>query len=168
LDLADRESILDKFRKNSIQVLVTTTVIEVGVDVPNASVMIVEGADKFGLTQLHQLRGRVGRSIHKSYCFLFVDSPTPQAAQRLSALETTKDGFAIAEQDLLLRGPGEFFGTAQAGLPRLRIGRLLQDMPLLQEAREEVSSVLEADPFLETAENRPLRELVIDARSIHL
>jgi len=169
MDMEQRKRVIERFRDNRIQVLISTTVIEVGVDMPNASVIIIEGADRFGLTQLHQLRGRVGRSTHKSYCFLIADSPSTQARRRLAALEATSDGFQLAEQDLLLRGPGEFLGSAQSGLPKLRVGHLLRDAALLQEARREVAAILKNDPLLESDQNRPLRNLrKIDSSPIHL
>ena len=125
-------------------ILVSTTVIEVGVDVPNASVMIVEHAERFGLSQLHQLRGRVGRGAHKSYCILLYQSPlTEQGRERLKALTDTSDGFEIAERDLQLRGPGDFFGTRQSGMPTLRAGDLLRDHAIMEDARREAVQALD-------------------------
>jgi len=160
MDLEERMRILDRFRSGQIQILVTTTIIEVGVDIPNASVIIIEGADKFGLTQLHQLRGRVGRSMHKSYCFLIADAATEQARQRLHFLESSTNGFQIAERDLQMRGPGEFLGTAQSGRLRLRVGHLVRDMDLLREARQQMMAILEADPFLELPQNEVLKSML--------
>jgi ATP-dependent DNA helicase RecG len=119
--------------------------------------IIIEGAERFGLTQLHQLRGRVGRSGHKSYCFLFAESLTPQAEQRLAALKSSNDGFKIAGQDLLLRGPGEFLGTAQSGAPLFRVGHLVRDERLLHEVRQAISGILKKDPLLQCPANAPLR-----------
>ena len=123
------------FAAGQIHILVSTTVVEVGVDVPNASVMVVEHAERFGLSQLHQLRGRVGRGPWESHCVLLYQSPwTDDARQRLNALASTSDGFAIAERDLELRGPGDFFGTRQSGLPQLRTGDLVRDRDVMEEA----------------------------------
>ena len=128
---------MKRFRDGKLDALVSTTVIEVGIDVPNATVMVIEGADRFGLSQLHQLRGRVGRGAHQSYCVLLTESFSPDAQERLKIVERTNDGFRLAEEDLRLRGPGEFFGTRQTGLLDLRMARL-DDWALLQTAREEI------------------------------
>lgn len=156
----EREDTLRRFRRNEIQILVATTMIEVGVDVPNATVIIIEDADRFGLAQLHQLRGRVGRASYESYCFLLAEPTTPEAEKRIEILTSTNDGFKIAEEDLMLRGPGEFLGAAQSGLPRLRVGHLLRDAPLLERARRVAKKLLRADPRLEMRKNRPLRHLL--------
>ena len=133
------------FAAGDIHVLVSTTVVEVGVDVPNASVMVVEHAERFGLSQLHQLRGRVGRDRHESYCCLVYQSPlSDDARERLKALTETTDGFEIAERDLQLRGAGDFFGTRQAGLPTFRTLDLARDRALLEEAQREAISWLES------------------------
>ena len=129
--------------------------VEVGIDVANATVMLIEGADRFGLAQLHQFRGRVGRGEHKSYCILLSDSPSESARERLSALENIHDGFQLAEVDLELRGPGDFFGTRQSGLPNLRMAQL-SDRKLLETAREEAAKVNESDPGLSTPEHAGL------------
>ena len=143
----DKDDIMEKFHDGAIKLLVTTTVIEVGVDVPNASVMIVEHAERFGLAQLHQLRGRVGRGAAKSYCILISDSKADVARSRLEVLETTNDGFKLAEEDLKLRGPGQFFGEAQHGLPDLKIADVFRDVELLIQARDA------AENFITDAEN---------------
>jgi ATP-dependent DNA helicase RecG len=133
-----KDRVMHAFVAGELQILVSTTVVEVGVDVANASVMIVEHAERFGLSQLHQLRGRVGRGVSQSYCFLIYQSPLSEEARgRLRAMTDTTDGFEIAERDLALRGPGDFFGTRQAGLPTFRLIDLVRDQPLLDRAREE-------------------------------
>jgi ATP-dependent DNA helicase RecG len=139
--------------------LVSTPVVEVGIDVPNATVMLVEGADRFGLSQLHQFRGRVGRGEHQSYCFLLAQIPSAEGRERLALLERTQDGFALAEEDLRMRGPGEFFGTRQSGLPDLRMARL-SDVELLELARKEAILLFEQDPGLEHAQHGLLAQEV--------
>jgi ATP-dependent DNA helicase RecG len=123
------------FRSNRFQALVATSLIEVGVDVANATVMVIENAEQFGLAQLHQLRGRIGRGAHESHCILISDAKNPEALSRLSILEQTSDGFRIAEEDLKLRGPGELLGRDQSGLPRFRFGNLQTDFELVRRAR---------------------------------
>ena len=141
---------MSAFAAHEIDVLVSTTVIEVGVDVPNAVVMVVENAERFGLSQLHQLRGRVGRGKHKSYCILVSDSKNEETRARLKVMTQTGDGFRIAEEDLRLRGPGDFFGVRQHGLPGLRVADLGCDTRLLQEAQTAAEELLAADPELNT------------------
>ncbi|MCB1235154.1 MAG: DNA helicase RecG, partial [Verrucomicrobiae bacterium] len=131
----EKDRVMEAFRGGEIDVLVATTVIEVGVDVSNANLMLVFGADRFGLAQLHQLRGRIGRGEHKSYCVLMIDTENAGAAERLRILEETRDGFRIAEADLEQRGPGEVLGTAQSGMPDLKFASLLGDLSLVREAR---------------------------------
>ncbi len=132
------------FAAGEIHVLVSTTVIEVGIDVPNATVMLIEHAERFGLSQLHQLRGRVGRGAHQSHCVLLYQYPiSKQGKARLQALADTTNGFEIAERDLELRGPGDFFGTRQSGLPTLRTGDLLRDHSLMEQARDEAARFLD-------------------------
>ena len=152
-----REEIMARFAAGETDVLVSTTVIEVGVDVPNAALMIVENAERFGLSQLHQLRGRVGRGGHKSYCVLVSDAKNPESQERLAAMTHIYDGFKIAEEDLRLRGPGDFFGARQHGLPELHIADLGADMDVLKSAQSAALELLEADPNLARAENRPAR-----------
>ncbi|MBI2872095.1 MAG: ATP-dependent DNA helicase RecG [Chloroflexi bacterium] len=149
MPLKEKQEVMERFRSGEMEVLVATPVVEVGIDVPNATVMLVEGADRFGLAQLHQLRGRVGRGQHESYCFLLADSPSQEAKQRLQLVRRHHDGFALAEEDLRLRGPGDLFGTRQSGLPTLRIARL-SDRELLAQAREEALRLLKADPGLKS------------------
>jgi len=135
-----KDRVMKAFAAGDLQMLVSTTVVEVGVDVPNASVMIVEHAERFGLSQLHQLRGRVGRDRHQSYCFLLYQYPlSDEARERLKAMTETTDGFEIAERDLKLRGPGDFFGTRQAGMPTFRLIDLVRDRPLLDRAQQEAA-----------------------------
>jgi len=131
-----KEEVMSAFRANKIQVLLTTSLIEVGVDVPNATVMLIENAEQFGLAQLHQLRGRIGRGAHDSFCILVAAVKTREARQRLKVLEETNDGFRIAEEDLKLRGPGELLGQQQSGLPNFRFGNLTQDLDLILQARQ--------------------------------
>jgi ATP-dependent DNA helicase RecG len=132
-------------------------VVEVGIDVPNATVMLIEGADRFGLAQLHQFRGRVRRSSEQAYCFLLSDNPSPEAQERLQIMETVNDGFQLAEEDLRLRGPGEYFGTRQSGMPDLRVAKLT-DVDLIAESREEAIRLLEQDRELKKPEHALLRE----------
>ena len=150
----EKETVMLAFAEGEIQILVATTVVEVGVDVPNASLIVIEGADRFGLSQLHQLRGRVGRGKHQSYCVLVTDTRNPDSMARLRVLASTTDGFQIAEEDLKLRGPGDFFGSRQHGMPAMRLADLTGDMRLLQEAQRAALKLLSRDPKLEMSENR--------------
>ena len=144
LDADEKEVMMRRFQRGEIDVLVATTVIEVGVDVPNATVMVVEHAERFGLAQLHQLRGRVGRGAAKSYCILMTGPRvSEQAEERLSAMVRTQDGFELAELDLSMRGPGEFFGTRQAGLPEFRVVDLLRDRQMIELAKTEAEKFVE-------------------------
>lgn len=145
----ERETIMAAFKQGEIQILVSTTVIEVGVDVPNATLMVIIHAERFGLSQLHQLRGRIGRSSHKSYCILVAYEPYgDEAKRRLNIMVKTNDGFKIAEEDLAIRGPGEFFGTRQSGMPDLKIANIVRDASLLNEARKEAFNIIDIDPEL--------------------
>jgi len=151
---------MDDFRAGRVDVLVATTVIEVGVDVPNATVMIVEDADRFGLSQLHQLRGRVGRGAAQSWCFLFGDPTTPEGDERMHAMASSTDGFLLAEKDLEIRGAGEVFGERQSGFSDLKLGRIPRDEPIVMETRRVAEGILDADP--ELAAHAQLREEVED------
>ena len=151
----EKERVMRCFRDGDTDILVSTAVVEVGIDVPNAAVMVVEGAHRFGLSQLHQFRGRVGRGEHRSYCLLLSEYSTAEAQERLDAVERIHDGFALAEEDLRLRGPGDFFGTRQSGLPSLKAARL-SDQDILRKAREVAGQLLEEDPDLERRDHRPL------------
>ena len=154
----ERESIMQTFRDGGFDILVCTTVIEVGVDVPNATVMVIEHAERFGLSQLHQLRGRIGRGDDQSFCLLVADPPLSEEAQkRLKAMSSITDGFKISEIDLKLRGPGEFFGTRQHGLPELKIADIVTDAKLLYQARNWAFKVTEEDPNLTQKENLCIR-----------
>jgi len=184
----EKEQIMAAYKKGEIQVLVSTTVVEVGVDVPNATVMMIEHAERFGMAQLHQLRGRVGRSGHQSYCLLmasgvwrdkgvtgqrgnrtplppYPSTPTPYppsaARERLDALVRSTDGFVIAEEDLRIRGPGEFFGFRQWGMPEFRVANLVRDGDLLQQARQEAFALLKQDPQMKAPVHRVLRETML-------
>jgi ATP-dependent DNA helicase RecG len=156
----EKEVVMEEFRKGQIQVLVSTTVIEVGVDVPNANMMIIEHAERFGLSQLHQLRGRVGRGAHKSYCVLIVDyAVSDDGLKRAEVIESSTDGFKIAEADLELRGPGEFLGRRQSGLPGFKMANLVRDLPILKDARNAAFELLQIDPELTKKEHLGIRAL---------
>ena len=160
LDAELKDQVMRMFQKGELQILVATTVIEVGVDVPNATVMVIEHAERFGLAQLHQLRGRIGRGAAKSYCVLMTGGKVSEDAQkRLDAMVRTNDGFQIAELDLELRGPGEFFGTRQAGMPSFRVANIIRDAKLLEAAKREAAAVL-AGPNSEVSTEEISRALV--------
>jgi ATP-dependent DNA helicase RecG len=162
LSFAEKEAAMRAFKDGQTHILVSTTVIEVGIDVANASVMLVEHAERFGLSQLHQLRGRVGRGPWKSYCILLRSGTlSAEARRRIDAMTETQDGFRIAEVDLELRGPGTFFGTRQSGLPEFRVADLLRDGRVLEEARQEAFPLVAADPSLQRPEHRALREALL-------
>lgn len=156
----EKEMVMEAFRAGEIDVLVSTTVIEVGVDVPNAVAMVIEDAERFGLAQLHQLRGRVGRGEHQSYCVLIADPKTEEGKARMAIMTQTNNGFTIAEEDLRLRGPGEIYGTRQSGITSFRVADLIKDMHLLEIARQEAFRLLERDPDLDLPPHAPLREAV--------
>ena len=158
----EKQQIMERFRRGETNVLISTTVLEVGVDVPNASVMLVENAERFGLAQLHQLRGRIGRGEHKSYCILLTSTQAKEGSAKLAVLERTGNGFEVAEADWELRGPGDLLGTAQSGLPALKIGNLKTDADLMRHARAAAISIFEADPRLEWPENQRFRSLIVE------
>ncbi len=163
LKRATREHIMHRFRAGQIDVLIATTVIEVGVDVPNATVMVVEQAERFGLAQLHQLRGRVGRGQKRSVCVLIGDPQTPDGQARLGVMGETTDGFRIAERDLEIRGPGEVFGTRQAGLPPFRVADLMRDVELLRMARRDAAEWIDRSPLLEAPDEALIRRRLLKA-----
>jgi ATP-dependent DNA helicase RecG len=158
----EKQLIMDRFRRGETNALVSTTVLEVGVDVANAALMLIENAERFGLAQLHQLRGRIGRGEHKSYCILLSSSETKEASAKLAVLEQTANGFEVAEADWELRGPGDLLGTAQSGLPALKIGDLKRDAELMRRARAAAMSIFERDPCLELPENQRFLHLVVE------
>jgi ATP-dependent DNA helicase RecG len=157
---AEKAEVMDGFVRGTVHALVTTTVIEVGVNVPQATVMVVESAERFGLAQLHQLRGRVGRGADQSYCVLVTETRNPVALKRLKLMTETNDGFKLAEEDMALRGPGEFFGSRQHGLPDFKLAKMPEDAPVLEAARQAAVCLLQEDPTLEWAENERLRREV--------
>jgi len=159
---SEKQEIMERFRSGETSALISTTVLEVGVDIPNASVMLIENAERFGLAQLHQLRGRIGRGEHKSYCILLTSAQAKEASAKLAVLERTRDGFEVAEADWELRGPGDLLGTAQSGLPALKIGNLKTDAHLMRRARAAAVSILERDPRLELPENQRFRRLIVE------
>ncbi len=168
---SEKDEAMSDFRNGGASILVSTAVVEVGVDVPNATVMVIEGADRFGLSQLHQFRGRVGRAEHQSYCFLLSESDSEPARKRLTLMERSGNGFDLAEADLEMRGPGEYFGTRQSGMPDLRVAKLT-DQILLLSARNFAERILDRDPNLRAPEHRPLarragRMSVEGAEAVH-
>jgi ATP-dependent DNA helicase RecG len=157
----EKEAIMMEFKEGKIKILVATTVIEVGIDIPNASVMVVEHAERFGLSQLHQLRGRIGRGRYLSKCILLAQYRSSEEARvRLQAMARTNDGFQIAEEDLSLRGPGEFFGIRQSGFPDFRVAQLVRDTPILIEARKEAFRLIQEDPELVRPSHSVLRDML--------
>ncbi|MBE0597987.1 MAG: DNA helicase RecG, partial [Desulfuromonadales bacterium] len=159
----EKEAVMGAFKARQLDILVTTTVIEVGIDIPNATVMMVEHAERFGLAQLHQLRGRVGRGEAKSYCLLVrSERCSEEGGRRLQVMEQTTDGFRIAEADLEIRGPGEFLGTRQSGLPDFRVANLLRDGRLLEQAREDAFQLAGEAGFLTSPEHLELRQALLD------
>lgn len=157
----EKQKAIEAFRHREYEILVSTTVVEVGVDVPGANVMVIENAERYGLAQLHQLRGRVGRSSEQAFCVLLSDTNTDDARRRIAVMEATNDGFRIAEEDLLIRGPGEFFGTKQSGLPAFKIADVIRDVPILEVARREASEIVAGDPGLKKPEHQGMREVVM-------
>jgi ATP-dependent DNA helicase RecG len=156
---AEKEAEMQRFVKGETQIMVATTVIEVGVNVPNASVMVIESSERFGLSQLHQLRGRVGRGAEKSYCILMTgDKLSKESMKRMDTMVMTNDGFQISEVDLQLRGPGDLMGTQQSGVLNLKLADLSRDGQIVSLAREKAREILEKDPDLLLTENRPLNQ----------
>ena len=158
----EKQEIMERFRRGQSKALISTTVIEVGIDVPNAAVMLIENAERFGLAQLHQLRGRIGRGEHKSYCILLTSDKSKETAAKLAVLERTSNGFEVAEADWDLRGPGDLLGTAQSGLPAIKIGNLKTDADLMRRARAAAMLIFDADPRLELSENQRFQRLIVE------
>ncbi len=155
----EKDQVMTAFKEGAYHILVSTAVVEVGIDVPNATVILVEGAERFGLAQLHQFRGRVGRGEWKSYCILLADDPSEESLKRLQVMTETDDGFVLAEKDLELRGPGDFFGVRQSGLPTLKVAQL-SDLATLEKAREQAQRILARDPSLSLPEHQALAACV--------
>tara|TARA_B000000460_G_C21495296_1_gene383633 strand:- start:485 stop:1312 length:828 start_codon:yes stop_codon:yes gene_type:complete len=160
MKLSQKDKVMIEFQNHDIDILVCTPVIEVGIDIPNASVMIIDGADRFGLAQLHQIRGRVGRGEFQSYCVLIADAPSENAQIRLKLLEGSNDGFELAEEDLKLRGPGDYLGTRQSGLPNFKVAQI-SDFDILHQARQTALKLLSIDPKLEHKDNFDLNKSVM-------
>ena len=158
MKIDERNKIMDMFSKNKINILVSTTVIEVGIDVPNSTLMIIDNAERFGLSQLHQLRGRVGRGSQKSFCILIARKFTPDSYKRLKIMEYTNDGFIISDEDLKIRGPGDYFGKKQHGYMKLKIGNIIKDGSIIRIARNAAFSLIEKDPKLNKKENIPIKK----------
>lgn len=154
---SEKDSVMEEFKAGNIDILVSTTVIEVGVDVPNSNIMVIENSERFGLSQLHQLRGRVGRGEYQSYCILINEGKGKTAKERARIMEDTSDGFVISEKDLEIRGPGEFFGIKQHGLPELRVAKLPRDIPILKKVQDTALKLMEEDPELKLEKNRELK-----------
>ena len=153
----EKDAVMNDFKQHKLDLIVSTTVIEVGVDVPNANVIVIENAERFGLSQLHQLRGRVGRGEHKSYCILVTDNDSEQTGERMKIMTSTTDGFVISQKDFEMRGSGEFFGTRQHGLPELKVANLFTDMEVLKVAQQACENELAADPMLEAEDMAHIR-----------
>ncbi|MGA3170178.1 MAG: ATP-dependent DNA helicase RecG [Chthoniobacteraceae bacterium] len=168
IDPSEKDALMEKFRKGDAHALIATSVIEVGIDVPNATIMLVENAERFGLAQLHQLRGRIGRGAHKSWCILISDATDQAALEKLNTMAETSDGFKIAEADLRLRGPGDILGTAQSGLPPLKLGNLLADQAWMRAARTAAQKIFKSDPQLTRPDNLPYRDLITCQRKLLL
>ena len=157
----EKAHVMARFRDGAYDLLVSTTVVEVGVDIPNASVMLVQNADRFGLAQLHQLRGRVGRGSHHSFCIFLADPTSEEGKERMKVIAATSDGFKIAEEDLRFRGPGDFYGSRQSGLPDLRVADLIRDRRVLERAREAARELTARDAWLATLECQSLKDEVL-------
>lgn len=153
-----KDEIMQQFKNKEIDILISTSVIEVGISVPNATLMVIEDADRFGLASLHQLRGRVGRGNLESYCILKTNNNSITSKERLKIMEKSNNGFEIAEKDLELRGPGDFFGVRQSGLPELKMADLIKDIKILELSKKAVSEILQKDPNLQLEENKKIKE----------
>src|SRR4029077_5405216 len=153
LNSRDKEATMEKYRRGQLDLLIATSIIEVGIDIPNATLMVIQHAERFGLATLHQLRGRVGRSAFASHCLLLADTQTPDAKRRIDVMTQTQNGFRISEEDLSLRGPGEILGSMQHGLPPFKVGHLIQDAGLIQAARQCAIEILRKDPDLKKPEH---------------
>ena len=165
----ERQQIMADFKNKKIDILVSTTVIEVGIDIPNATIMLIEHAERFGLAQLHQLRGRVGRGSQASKCLLIAyNALSNEGKARLNAIVKSQDGFVIAEEDLRIRGPGDFMGTRQSGIPLLRVGNLLRDIKLLELSQIEAFALIERDPQLTAPEHAKLKDMLHHALGEHM
>jgi ATP-dependent DNA helicase RecG len=164
----EKQEVMSRFKNREIDILVSTTVIEVGIDVPNASLMLIENAGRFGLSQMHQLRGRVGRGTHKSSCHLIIGPTTEDGIRRIKAMTRTNDGFELAEADLEIRGPGEFFGTRQSGLPDFKIANILRDGSLLEVAKSEANRLAKMDPNLSRPAHQVLKKVLQTQWAGHL
>lgn len=151
------------FTANEVQILVSTTVVEVGVNVPNATIMVIYDADRFGLSQLHQLRGRVGRGEHQSFCILMADPKSETGKERMRIMSETTDGFELSEKDLELRGPGDFFGKKQSGMPEFKVADMVHDYRALETARKDAADLVQADAFWTDPEYKELRQTLIDS-----
>ncbi len=162
VDSKEKDTVMKDFRDGESNILIATTVIEVGIDIPNVTVMLIEDAERFGLSQLHQLRGRIGRGQHKSFCVLFTDPVTDEARERMQAIENMSDGFDLAEEDLRIRGEGQLFGPRQSGLPDLRIASIVRDAKVLSDARNEAFNLIDKDPDLSLPSHKKMRQEVID------
>ena len=158
----DKEEIMYDFKNHKLDVLVSTTVIEVGVNVPNSNIMVIYNSERFGLAQLHQLRGRVGRGEYQSFCILLNASNNPIARERMRILQASTDGFVISEKDLELRGPGEFFGTRQHGIPELKIANLIRDIDILSLVQKEAKNILKEDPYLSSDKYRGIKNKITE------
>ena len=156
----EKQEVMTQFKARQIDILVSTTAIEVGIDVPNATLMVIEHAERFGLAQLHQLRGRVGRGRDKSACYLVTTPKTDKVRSRMQVMVRSNNGFEIAEEDLSIRGPGEFFGTRQSGIPNFKIANILKDATLLESAKQEAARVVKADAKLNAPEHQLLKEML--------
>jgi ATP-dependent DNA helicase RecG len=155
---SEKEEVMRAFSENESQVLVSTTVVEVGVNVPNATVMLIYDAERFGLSQLHQLRGRVGRGAEQSYCILLANPKTDIGKERMKIMTETNDGFVLSEKDLELRGPGDFFGKKQSGLPEFKIADMVHDYRALETARDDAAKLIQSEVFWHSADFQPLRD----------